>query len=612
MRDFFRTEGGLRVASVHSGETSDPRTSSLQGLARGELDVLFCVDMFNEGVDVPSIDTVLMLRPTDSKVVWLQQLGRGLRRSEGKQHLSVIDYIGNHRVFVNKPEALLQALGVMTATQREVVQALRQEKYRPNLPPGCEVTYDLECIDLLEKLFPQGKGAARIQQWYEEFREYNDRRPTALEAYQSTFNLGVVRKEYGSWFGFVRAMGDLGADEVHVCKADSALLNLVETTKLTHSYKLLVLQAMLHRGCLPGSLTIPDLAGAFSTLAARSSRLRRDVSTDLSDEDAIEGLLVKYPCPLLVADPAADGAPLFRLTDGVFGTTEAVKSPADSALPALVAELVEWRMAEYLDRPGDAPVFRVIQASGGNPIVKIDRKRNDLPEGWAEVAMGGRPYQVKFAKEFVNVAREPGSEQNTLPAILREWFGPGAGQQGRSFEVRHIKHADGSIHWEPATAGASNTEAQTSVPVSTPKLIEPDLLRKLGEMVSGILLEHPIEWSSQSSVEATIEREGDAVSSWYHTEDGRSRVECRFANETLWLSHGGAVSDHEAKHRQTSAGDLRGRQAASGFSCQPVVDDCRGRQAPATRAAVAARLLTKTVDCRVPPSAIALLARCWP
>jgi hypothetical protein len=69
--------------------------------------VLFAVDMFDEGVDAPSVDTVLMLRPPESTIVWIQQFGRGLRRAAGKDHLTVVDYIGNHRILLTKARALL-------------------------------------------------------------------------------------------------------------------------------------------------------------------------------------------------------------------------------------------------------------------------------------------------------------------------------------------------------------------------------------------------------------------------------------------------------------------------------------------------------------------------
>ena len=64
------------------------------------INIIFAIDLFNEGLDVPEIDTVLFLRPTESPVVFLQQLGRGLRRTDGKAGLTVLDFIGQqHRRF---------------------------------------------------------------------------------------------------------------------------------------------------------------------------------------------------------------------------------------------------------------------------------------------------------------------------------------------------------------------------------------------------------------------------------------------------------------------------------------------------------------------------------
>ena len=64
--------------------------------------------MFSEGVDLPNVDTILMLRPTESRILWLQQFGRGLRHLPGKT-LQVIDYIGNHRIFLTRARALFDA-----------------------------------------------------------------------------------------------------------------------------------------------------------------------------------------------------------------------------------------------------------------------------------------------------------------------------------------------------------------------------------------------------------------------------------------------------------------------------------------------------------------------
>ena len=135
MAEFFRRHG-VTTAAVDSGSASAPRAGSVEQLRAGELQVICTVDVFNEGLDVPEADTVLMLAPTEFPVVFLQQLGRGLRRSDGKDALTVI---GLHRqppqLPVIKPRTLL-ALG----TGREpgtgkVLQAMRSGDF--GLPPGC-------------------------------------------------------------------------------------------------------------------------------------------------------------------------------------------------------------------------------------------------------------------------------------------------------------------------------------------------------------------------------------------------------------------------------------------------------------------------------------------
>jgi len=75
MAGFFTGEG-IPAAAVHSGQTSAPKASTLKRLSDGEIEVVFAVDMFNEGVDIPNVDTVMMLRPTESRILWLQQFGR--------------------------------------------------------------------------------------------------------------------------------------------------------------------------------------------------------------------------------------------------------------------------------------------------------------------------------------------------------------------------------------------------------------------------------------------------------------------------------------------------------------------------------------------------------
>ncbi|WP_231974016.1 DEAD/DEAH box helicase family protein [Pseudonocardia sp. HH130630-07] len=91
------TAAGIPSEAVTGQTAQEDRDSALRRLRDRELNCLFSVDVFNEGLDVPAVDTVLLLRPTQSATVFLQQLGRGLRRAPGKAVLTVLDFIGQHR-----------------------------------------------------------------------------------------------------------------------------------------------------------------------------------------------------------------------------------------------------------------------------------------------------------------------------------------------------------------------------------------------------------------------------------------------------------------------------------------------------------------------------------
>lgn len=133
MAESFRAAGFSAVAV--SGETpADQRRQALADLRSGALQVVFSVDLFNEGVDVPDVDTLLLLRPTSSATVFLQQLGRGLRRSDNKAVLTVLDFIGQHRKefrFENQFRALTNL------TRKRLLDHIEHDF--PKLPSGCEI-----------------------------------------------------------------------------------------------------------------------------------------------------------------------------------------------------------------------------------------------------------------------------------------------------------------------------------------------------------------------------------------------------------------------------------------------------------------------------------------
>jgi len=443
----FFTEQGVRAVAVHAGPTSAPRALSLERLAALELDVVCAVDMFNEGVDLPALDAVLMLRPTESRIVWLQQFGRGLRVAEGKSFLRVVDYIGNHRVFLVKVQTLFD----LPAGRQHVFNCL--EKVQAGewpLPPGCEVTYELEAIEILRKLAqPPGSQDQALRRYYEDFRELHGERPTASEAHHDGFNLRSVRTRYGSWLAFAREMGDLPGDLGRAFEAHRQFLMALETTEMTRSFKMLVLKAMLDADALPGAISMEDLAARVNSLAQRSPRLAEEFGGALADRSALRRLLERNPVEAWVGGRGTGNVAYFAYEQGTFRTTFSESRGLRAPLQELVREVVQWRLDEYFDRPHpdstpDQSFVCKVSHAGGRPILFLpDRAQHpEIPEGTTDVRIDGDVHRADFVKVAVNVIRRIDGGPNELPAILRRWFGPDAGLPGTRHSVAFERRGD--------------------------------------------------------------------------------------------------------------------------------------------------------------------------
>jgi superfamily II DNA or RNA helicase/HKD family nuclease len=128
--------------AIWSDTSAAERDAALRDLAAKRINVLFSVDIFNEGVDVPSVDTLLMLRPTDSPTLFLQQLGRGLRKYPEKRACTVIDFIGLHR----REFRFDQRLGALLGGTRADLAKQVEEGF-PFLPAGCHMEFSRVASD---------------------------------------------------------------------------------------------------------------------------------------------------------------------------------------------------------------------------------------------------------------------------------------------------------------------------------------------------------------------------------------------------------------------------------------------------------------------------------
>lgn len=391
------TRAGVACAAVYAGSPLG-RAQALERLETRDLKVLFTVDLFNEGVDLPSVDTVMMLRPTESKILFLQQLGRGLRRSEGKTHLVVLDFIGNHHSFLQKPQALF---GVGSTYKALASFARDVEQKRLDLPAGCYVNYDLGIINFLKSLDSTGP-----KKDYEALRDVLGRRPTQTEFYRSGASVASMRQQSGSWFQFVAEMGDLDEEERDAVQQAASLLRAVETTSMTKSFKMVLLEAFLELEGLVKPCRVDELTGRSKEVLHRRRPLLADLSADMIDASSDSEQWARYwrDNPIKAwtgGNLASQGTPVFRTTlGGEFTLASEVPPSIAPALSTLLQELVDFRLASYESR--------ATPAMDDAKVIAFPRPKRDAIE---------LPYfpNLKIACGHFKAGRTDSEEHRSLP-----------------------------------------------------------------------------------------------------------------------------------------------------------------------------------------------------
>ena len=130
-------EANLSAVALDGSHDAETRLDAIERLRKGELRAIFTVDIFNEGVDIPEVDTLLLLRPTESATIFLQQLGRGLRWAEGKSVLTVLDFIGQAHADYRFD---IRYRALVGGTRQQVKKSI--EDGFPLMPPGCAIRLD--------------------------------------------------------------------------------------------------------------------------------------------------------------------------------------------------------------------------------------------------------------------------------------------------------------------------------------------------------------------------------------------------------------------------------------------------------------------------------------
>ncbi|MFJ5843506.1 DUF3427 domain-containing protein [Streptomyces sp. NPDC092903] len=236
MAEYFR-RAGLNAVALSGESSPQERKSALDELRSGALQVIFSVDLFNEGLDIPDVDTLLLLRPTSSATVFLQQLGRGLRRTEDKAVLTVLDFIGQHRKEFRFEE---QFRALTNLTRNRLLTSVEHDF--PQLPSGCQIILEPKAKALIIENIRNQIGV-NVTQLAREVAAYAEPRLADYLRESGRELKELYRGNGNSWTGLLRRAKLLAQTEpdgeAALLKRVSAFLHVDDPTRVSAYTKLL-------------------------------------------------------------------------------------------------------------------------------------------------------------------------------------------------------------------------------------------------------------------------------------------------------------------------------------------------------------------------------------
>lgn len=350
---------GIPSVAVYSdahGEYTEDRSIAIQKLMQGEIRVIFSVDMFNEGVDIPAVDMVMFLRPTESPIVFLQQLGRGLRKSMGKEYLNVLDFIGNYE----KAGRVRFLLTGKTFSETKTYNPAD----RTDFPDDCMIDFDLELIDLFAEM---DKRTLRVKDCirgeYYRVKNLLDKSPSRLELFtymdDDVYQLAMQHSKenpFKRYLDYKKELDELSVDESAFLQDINGreFIHLIETTNMTKVYKMPVLMAFYNHGDIRMGVTEQQLLASWKEFFSTGTNwkdLDKDMTYEkymaISDKEHINKIL-KMPVNYLQL--SGDG--FFVKRDGsALALSEKLQDVIDN--PVFVDQMrdvIRYRTMDYYQR----------------------------------------------------------------------------------------------------------------------------------------------------------------------------------------------------------------------------------------------------------------------
>lgn len=334
---------GIQAEVITGQHSKLDRQRIREDFISGSIDIIFTVDLFNEGVDIPTVDTLLFVRPTESISIFTQQIGRGLRIAEGKSHCVIIDCIGNYRNADRKLRIFKPTLKPNERLKLQPTETIPMTE--------CELHFDLEVINLLEEMIKKNRSyKQQIIDAYFDLKLELGRRPTYLEMYLKSNIVELdVSREFDSYIGMLYKAEELSDNEINVFEEFKDFLKEIERNArsyMSKSYKMVVLKAMLQRG--PSNwyqaITAEEVAPFFQNYLSEKFR----ASIDPINKDTKKVIKLIKDMPMTKWAGTSKGTASF--SNGIFRFNIDVPKDMEEILFHWVEEICNYRLHRYFER----------------------------------------------------------------------------------------------------------------------------------------------------------------------------------------------------------------------------------------------------------------------
>lgn len=355
MAKYFN-ENGVKACAVYSGvgENSINRSEAIKKLVNGNIQIIFSVDMFNEGVDIKTLDMVMFLRPTESSTIFLQQLGRGLRLDKNKKYVNVLDFIGNYK----KADMIPSLIG-----GRKKVNEKGNNPNEFEYPEDCIVDFDFELVDIYKRLLSKDiKIKDLVKEEYFRIKEELGHRPRRVEFIKeidgeiySKIRTNKKNNPFKNYISFLKELDEATEEENIFLNSDGyKLINYIETTLMSKTYKMPILLGIYNNGIMKGEIDENDIYVSMKEFYSKASN-KIDI-IDSKNNKEIEWNRDRYikkakemPIKYLIKS----GEEFFEYEKGVFKIKEPYKNLIkDNLFKDNFIDSIEMRVLEYYKNRG--------------------------------------------------------------------------------------------------------------------------------------------------------------------------------------------------------------------------------------------------------------------